>query len=179
MTLLWLIQIERAALLVEGFAFGQFTNYTVELDDYTKLRDNFKKRGAYLEAHTGDKLQLDPALDVEVIAPPKAFFSEPHPESRPKSDPPAHYLVNANSLGIRIQHGGIVFYLPGDIQSEDINQSLLPSVDHAKLKCHVLIAPGHVSCTPRNSPKPRGPKSPPQPSSATWNDLKPRRCSKQ
>ena len=41
-----------------------------------------------------------------------------------------------------------MFYLPGDIQSEDINQSLLQSVDSTKLKCHVLIAPGHgIHCT--------------------------------
>jgi hypothetical protein len=56
--------------------------------------------------------------------------------------------VNSNSLGIHIQYGDIIFYLPGDIQSEDINQSLLTTVDHAKLKCHVIIAPSHgIHCT--------------------------------
>ena len=123
-------------------------NYTGELGAYNKLRDGFKKRHAYLESHTGEVLDLDPALKIEVLAPPKGFFSEPHPETRPKADPPAHYLVNSNSLGVRIQYGDIVFYLPGDIQSEDINQSLLKSVDLAKLRCHVLIAPGHgIHCT--------------------------------
>ena len=68
---------------------------------------------------------------------------EPHPERRPKNDPPAHYLVNANSLGIRIRHGDVVFVLPGDIQAEDQVRSLLPSVAPEKLRCNVLVAPGH------------------------------------
>lgn len=123
-------------------------NFTVELDDYEKTREEFIKRGAYQGAYAGDILELDPDLKVEVIAPPKSFFTDPLAAVRAKNDPPAHYLVNANSLSIRIQHGKIVFYLPGDIQAEDINHSLLPSVDHAKIKCHVLIAPGHgIHCT--------------------------------
>ncbi len=119
------------------------TDYTGELGHYAKIRETFKKRGAYQEAHTGDKLAWDPALEIEVISPPKEFFSEPHPERRPKADPPAHYLVNANSLGLRIRHGDVVFLLPGDIQAEDQRQSLLPSLAAEKFKCHVLIAPGH------------------------------------
>jgi len=137
-------------LIDSGYVFAGTAdrNYTGELGAYNQLRDEFKKRGLYLQANTGEMLDLDPALKVEVIAPPKTFFSEPNPESRPKNDPPAHYLVNSNSLGIRIQFGEVVFYLPGDIQSEDINLSLLTSVDHATLKCHVLIAPGHgIHCT--------------------------------
>lgn len=62
---------------------------------------------------------------------------------RSPTDPPAHYLVNANSLGLRIQFGKTVFLLPGDIQAEDQVRALLPSVPHEKLKCDVLIAPGH------------------------------------
>ena len=149
--LMWLADHFPIARLIDsGYVFpGQAdASYTGELGAYDKLRATFKQRGAYLEAHTGEMLDLDPALRVEVLAPPKTFFSEPHPETRPKADPPAHYLVNSNSLGIRIQYGDIVFYLPGDIQSEDINQSLLQSVDSTKLKCHVLIAPGHgIHCT--------------------------------
>ena len=65
---------------------------------------------------------------------PEGFFTEAHPERRPKSDPPADYLVNANSLGIRIKHGEVVFLLPGDIQKEDQVQSLLPSIAAEKLR---------------------------------------------
>jgi competence protein ComEC len=129
-----------------GYEFsGQSSaDYTGEIGHYSKLRADFKKRaGVYKEAHTGDKLFLDKQLDVEVTAPPKEFFTEPHPERRPKTDPPAHYLVNANSLGIRIRHGNVVFLLPGDIQGEDQRQSLLPATPPGKLKCNILIAPGH------------------------------------
>lgn len=149
--LLWLKDNFPISKLIDsGYVFpgAADDNYNGELGHYNRTRDEFKAKGAYLQANTSDTLDLDPALKVEVIAPPRTFFSEPHPETRPKADPPAHYLVNSNSLGVRIQYGDIIFYLPGDIQSEDINQSLLATVDHAKLKCHVLIAPGHgIHCT--------------------------------
>jgi competence protein ComEC len=137
-------------LIDSGYVFPGSSDqqYTGELGDYNRLRDEFKNRGQHLAAFTGDTLDLDPALKIEVLAPPKTYFTDPLPDKRAKNDPPAHYLVNSNSLGVRIQHGDVVFYLPGDIQSEDIDACLLPSVDHAKLKCHVLIAPGHgIHCT--------------------------------
>ncbi|MDB6138945.1 MAG: internalization-related competence protein ComEC/Rec2 [Verrucomicrobiaceae bacterium] len=149
--LLWMVDHFPITKLIDaGYVFPGVAddNFTGELGAYNKLRGTFKQRGAYQAAHAGDMLDLDPQLEIEVLAPPATFFSEPHPETRPAKDPPAHYLVNANSLGIRIQYGDIVFYLPGDIQSEDINNSLLKFVDHAKLKCNVLIAPGHgIHCT--------------------------------
>ncbi|HEY1050406.1 MAG TPA: MBL fold metallo-hydrolase [Prosthecobacter sp.] len=151
--LMWLSEHATVRKLIDsGYVFPGTAdgNYTGELGDYNRVRDTFKKRGisAYQEAHTGEMLDVDPDLKIEVLAPPKEFFTDPLADTRPKNDPPAHYLVNSNSLGIRIQHGDIVFYLPGDIQSEDINACLLKSVDHAKLRCHVLIAPGHgIHCT--------------------------------
>lgn len=137
-------------LIDSGYVFPGAADqqYTGELGHYDQVRDEFKAKGLHQAAHTGDMLELDPELKVEVIAPPKTFFTDPLPGVRPPNDPPAHYLVNSNSLGIRIQHGDVIFYLPGDIQTEDIDMSLLPSVDHAKLKCHVLIAPGHgIHCS--------------------------------
>ena len=119
-------------------------DYSGELGHYTKLRQQFKQRpGAYQEAHAGDKLAWDDRLDVEVLAPPKEFFHERHPENRSKNDPPAHYLLNANAMILRIQHGKVVFVLGGDIEAEDQRLSLLPSLPPGKLKCDVLIAPGH------------------------------------
>lgn len=145
--LLWLVDHFPVRKLYDsGYSFtGDMpANYVTELDDYERLRKRFAAQtGSYQAAHRGDRLDWDPALNVEVLAPPADFFGEPHPERRPKSDPPAHYLVNANSLGIRIQYDKIVFLLPGDIQAEDQVQSLLPSLAGDKLKCHVLIAPGH------------------------------------
>jgi competence protein ComEC len=151
--LLWLADHFPVAKLYDsGYHYrGESSaEYAAELAAYDKLRDRFKKKpGAYEEAHTGDRLNLDEELEVEVIAPPRDFFTEPHPERRPKTDPPAHYLVNANSLGVRVRHGIVVFLLPGDIQKEDQVQSLLPSVEADKLRCHVLVAPGHgIHSTP-------------------------------
>ena len=88
-------------------------------------------------------LDLDPDLKIEVIAPPKTYFADPKINTRQKNDTPSHFLVNANSLALRIQFGDIVFLLPGDIQTEDIEASLMPFVDPTKLKCHILVAPGH------------------------------------
>jgi competence protein ComEC len=145
--LLWLEDhVPIVRLYDSGFHFrGEGpANYTKELGDYEALRDRFKaKTGAYRAAHAGDRLDLDDRLKVEVVAPPQGFFTEPHPETRPKSDPPAHYLVNANSLGVRITHGTVTFLLPGDIQKEDQVRSLLPSVAPGKLRCQVLVAPAH------------------------------------
>lgn len=114
-----------------------------ELDHYDRVRDEFKARGAHVTAYAGETLVLDPDLKIEVIAPPKAYFADPKVDTRQKNDTPSHFLVNANSLALRIQFGDIVFFLPGDIQTEDIEASLMPFVDPAKLKCHVLVAPGH------------------------------------
>jgi competence protein ComEC len=114
-----------------------------ELEHYTRVREEFRARGAYLCANAGETLKLDPDLKIEVIAPPKSYFSDPKITTRPKNDSPSHFLVNANSLMLRIQFGDIVFVLPGDIQTEDIEASLMPFVDKSKLKCHILVAPGH------------------------------------
>jgi competence protein ComEC len=144
--LTWLADHVRIGKLYDsGYTFpGEMTaQWAQELGDYDKLRARFKKDGKYQEGHTGDRLDLDERLDVEVVAPPKQFFSEAHPERRPQSDPPAHYLVNANSLSVRVRHGAVVFLLPGDIQKEDQVQSLLPSVPAEKLRCTILVAPGH------------------------------------
>lgn len=114
-----------------------------ELEQYSYLRSLFKKRRAYQQALLGDRLALDDALEIEVIAPPKGFFGVVAPEKRAKNDGPAHFLVNANSLMLRIRHGSLVFLFPGDIQDIDQREQLLPLVPAEKLKCHVLIAPGH------------------------------------
>ncbi|MBX7211598.1 MAG: alpha/beta hydrolase fold domain-containing protein [Verrucomicrobiaceae bacterium] len=114
-----------------------------ELDHYTRVREEFKARGAHIAATAGDTLNLDPDLKIEVIAPPASYFKDPKITTRPKNDTPSHFLVNANSLALRIQFGDIVFLLPGDIQTEDIEASLMPFVDKSKLKCHILVAPGH------------------------------------
>ena len=93
--------------------------------------------------HAGDKLALDDALEVEVIAPPAEFFGERHPERRPKKDPAQHYLLNLNSLMLRIRHGELVFLFPGDIEEADQKTYLMRQCSAEKLKCTILCAPGH------------------------------------
>lgn len=150
--LLWLVDnIPIAKLYDPGYGFqGQSSaDYSRELADYEKLRARFKQQGKLQEVHAGDRLTLDDRLEIEAIAPPKEFFTDLHPERRPKNDPPAHYMLNSNSLELRIRHGNMVFLLPGDIEAEDQVHSLLPSVKPEKLKCNVLVAPGHGLHAPR------------------------------
>jgi competence protein ComEC len=144
--LVWLAENFPIKKLVDsGYHFpGQSpAAYTGELGHYDKVRDSFKKRGAYQEVHAVDRFALDDQVSAEVLAPPKEFFTNAYPELRAKTDPPAHYLVNANSLGMKLTHGDVTFLLPGDIQAEDQVRSLLPSLPDGKLKCDVLVAPGH------------------------------------
>ncbi|MCP5558353.1 MAG: alpha/beta hydrolase fold domain-containing protein [Verrucomicrobiaceae bacterium] len=148
--LLWLKDhLEIKKLIDCGYIFrsGNEDDYRgtnrSELDHHNLVRDEFKARGAHITATAGETLDLDPDLRIEVIAPPKSYFNDPKVNTRQKNDTPSHFLVNANSLALRIQFGDIVFLLPGDIQTEDIEASLMPFVDKSKLKCHVLVAPGH------------------------------------
>lgn len=148
--LLWLKDhCEIRRLIDNGYSFhsDQEEDYRgtnrEELAHYDRVREEFKGRGAYRRATAGEKLALDPDLEIEVIAPPKEFFSDPHAKTRQKNDSPSHFLVNANSMALRIRYGKIVFLLPGDIQTEDIEASLMPWIDPSKLKCHILVAPGH------------------------------------
>ncbi len=148
--LLWLKDNFKIKLLIDcGYTFHSDADADYlgtnkgELGDYTRVREEFRARGAYLSATAGETLKLDPDLKIEVIAPPKTYFKDPMITTRPKNDTPSHFLVNANSLALRIQFGEIVFLLPGDIQTEDIEASLMPFVDKAKLKCHILVCPGH------------------------------------
>ena len=140
--LLWLVdQVAIPKLIDSGYTFPGEPDG--ELAAYDTLRERFKKTpGAYLAAHAGDRLALDENLEVEVISPPKAFYKA-NPNRDSKNDTPVHYLPNANSLGVRITHGKVVFFLPGDIQTLDQVELLLPDVEPEKLRCDVLVAPAH------------------------------------
>ncbi|MEN6304230.1 MAG: MBL fold metallo-hydrolase [Armatimonadia bacterium] len=144
--LLWLVdRVPIGRLIDNGYAYGgpRDAHYDKELADYEAIREEFRRRGQYQAVVAGDSLELDEALEVEVIAPPAEFFEEPHPELRPEKNPGAHYMLNSNSLMLRITHGDVVFLLPGDIEKEDQSRYLLPSVPEGKLRCDVLVAPGH------------------------------------
>lgn len=145
--LVWLMDHVPIRWLVDcGYAFAGTcdAHYNEELHHYETLRRRLAERpGAYRAVWAGDILELDDQLRVDVIAPPRSFFEEPHPERRPQNNPAAHYLLNTNSVMLRIQHGRVVFLLPGDIEKEDQVRFLLPSVSPESLRCHVLVAPGH------------------------------------
>jgi competence protein ComEC len=140
--LMWLADhVSIPRLIDSGYHFpGKLDG---ELSAYDRLRERFEKTpGAYQAAHAGDRLALDDALDVEVLSPPKDFFKA-NPNRTSKNDSPVHYLPNANSLGIRIRHDKVVFLLPGDIQTIDQEELLLPFVAPEKLRCQILVAPAH------------------------------------
>jgi competence protein ComEC len=133
-------------LIDTGYAFAgkADAHYTEELGRYEQLRARFRARpGAYQAAVTGDVLDLDPELEVDVTAPPAGFFSDPGNGSHQDWNPAAHYMLNSNSLGLRIRHGAVVFQLPGDIEKDDQARHLIPSLPPGKLRCNVLVAPGH------------------------------------
>ncbi len=151
--LLWLAgRIPIRELVDNGYEFsGELdAHYSTELADYGSLRERLRQQGCrYRAVHAGDVLDLDPSLDVRVIAPPERFFREDHPERRPANDPAAHYMLNANSVMLHIRHGAVEFLLPGDIEKDDQRSLLLPSVSPVDLRCNILIAPGHGLHTDR------------------------------
>jgi competence protein ComEC len=145
--LLWLVDRVPIKRLVDSgydYAGPRDAGYGRELADYAVLQEMFRRnRGSYQSAISGDTLELDTDLDVEVFAPPVGYFHEPDPDGRPAENPAAHYMLNTNSLMLRIRHKNVVFLLPGDIERDDQSRFLVPSVPPEKLKCDVLIAPGH------------------------------------
>jgi competence protein ComEC len=144
--LMWLADHATVPKLIDsGYSFtpAPGDGLASELADYEALRARFRKvPGAYQAAHAGDHLDLDKALDVEVISPPQSFF-QANPKGRSPGDAPSHYLVNANSLGVRITHGAVRILLPGDVQGTDQVELLLPNIAAETLRCDVLVAPAH------------------------------------
>ncbi|MEI6502576.1 MAG: MBL fold metallo-hydrolase [Armatimonadota bacterium] len=144
--LLWLAdQVEIKQLVDTGYQFTgeRDDHYSTELADYDRLRERFRTAGRYTAALAGEMLSLDPELQVEVIAPPAGFFQPDASIDRADWNPAAHYMLNTNSLMLRIRHGETVFLLPGDIEKDDQTKHLLATVPPEQLKCDVLFAPGH------------------------------------
>lgn len=144
--LLWLEKNFPMDLLVDSgydFSGAMSAGYQKELSDFSEVRERFKKRGAWKAVLAGDKIAMDPALDVSVLAPPRGFFPDPHPEKRNPKDPASHYMLNSNALILGIRHGKTRFVLGGDIEKEDQEELLVPSLPAGALKCDVLVAPGH------------------------------------
>lgn len=144
--LLWLADnVEIRRLVDSGYDFtgDRDDHYNTELADYDRLRNRFRAKGKYAALRAGDTLDLDPALQVEAIAPPPGFFQPDAAAAHPDWNPAAHYMLNTNSLMLRLRHGDLTFLLPGDIEKQDQDVQLLPAVPADKLPCNVLFAPGH------------------------------------
>jgi competence protein ComEC len=117
---------------------------TGEVRAYENIRKRFVAGGGkYQAVLAGDRLDLDTELQVDVLAPPKGFFGETHPENRPKRDPPWHYLPNKNSMILRIRHGKITILIPGDIEEQHQREFLQGYFKPGDLKAAILLAPGH------------------------------------
>ncbi len=145
--LIWLVDnVPIRRLIDNGYVFAgeRDDHYNTELTHYERLREQFAARpGAYQAVTAGARLDLDPALEVAVIAPPAGYFSDPGAGSHADQNPAAHYMLNSNSLMLRIRHGELVFLLPGDIEQGDQARFLVPACGEEKLRCDLLVAPGH------------------------------------
>lgn len=121
-------------------------DYSGEIGLYAKLRNQYiqKHPNAYHKILGGDRLNWDSRLEVEVITPPKGYFTELKNEKRPKNDGIEHHLLNANALGMRIQHGDVVLLIIGDIQQDYLKEKLWPILPAEKKKCDICILPSHV-----------------------------------
>ncbi len=142
----WLAEHMPTGTLIDtGYSFdGERDDHNdTELADYERLRETYRSRDAYRAVLADDTLDLDQDLEVEVIAPPPQFFQPDPDNERADWNPAAHYMLNSNSLMLRIRYGQTVFLLPGDIERDDQKRYLLRSVPPEKLRCDVLIAPGH------------------------------------
>lgn len=132
----WLLENFRVARLID-------TGYRPEAA-YENARKQFVARGGkYQAVVVGDRLVLDERLQVDVLAPPKGFFGEAHPENRAKEDGPSHFLPNKNSLILRIRHGEVIILIPGDIQEQDQEEFVRDYFKPDDLKATILSAPGH------------------------------------
>jgi len=96
-----------------------------------------------------DAIDWGPSISVEAITPLKAgvpFLPNP---KRMKRDGPEHNLINANALGIRVEHKDVVFQIMGDIQEDYEAAFLLPSLPEKYRKCDVLMPCSHgIHATP-------------------------------
>lgn len=127
---------EGARHLLKQFEVGAFVDAGMQgalvAGDYVDLKKTAGNRGAVLrEVRAGDVLDWDPALEVSILAPPRAGVI-----STEKN------FLNDHSIVLRIQHGKNVFLLPGDIERAG-SESLLAAVPADRLRATVLIAPHH------------------------------------
>jgi competence protein ComEC len=105
-----------------------------ELETYRKIRARYVAGGGNsVFVKTGDRLQLDPDLEAEILWPPPGLH-------RPDPTRTDGALYNGNSVVLRVRHGANVFLFPGDNHGI---AGLAKFMDPEKLKCDLLVAPHH------------------------------------
>ena len=107
-----------------------------EIEGYRKIRASYVDGGGTsVFVKTGDKIQLDPDLEAEVLWPPPGLYRSTRIT---KDGEPYNY--NANSVVLRVRHGANVFLFPGDNHGI---AGLAKFMDPEKLKCDLLVSPHH------------------------------------
>jgi len=126
--------------LVEHFRVGQLVDAGydeiggVELETYRRHRADYVARGGKsVIVKLGARLDLDPALEAEILWPP-AGLHRPDPKRTDEA------LYNSNSIVLRIRHGANTILIPGDHHGLS---GLARFVGAEKLKCDLLVAPHH------------------------------------
>lgn len=127
---------------IENYKIGQLVDGGYkemsggEIEGYRKIRARYIEAGGNsVFVKTGDKIQLDPELEAEVLWPPPGLFRS---ERISKDGEPYNY--NANSVVLRIRHGANVFLFPGDNHGI---AGIAKFMDPEKLKCNLLVSPHH------------------------------------
>lgn len=107
-----------------------------EIEGYRKHRARYVAGGGTsVFVKTGDRLQLDPDLEAEILWPPPGLL-----RSNPVGKDGEPYNYNGNSVALRVRHGTNVFLFPGDNHGI---AGVAKFVDPEKIKCDLLVVPHH------------------------------------
>jgi len=106
------------------------------IEAYRKIRARYVDGGGTsVFVKTGDRLQIDPDLEAEILWPPPGLM-----RSNPIGKDGEPYNYNGNSVVLRVRHGTNVFLFPGDNHGI---AGVAKFVDPEKIKCDLLVVPHH------------------------------------
>ncbi len=131
----WLMQNMKVARFIDNGFEGRGQTLA-----YKRLRSLAQERGgSYQACHAGSRIDLDPALVLEVLSPPSEFLSLDADPAKVSE----HGLLNSNSIVLRMQHGRNVFIFPGDSYGGAFERHMKTIQPPEKLHTTVLTAPHH------------------------------------
>lgn len=127
---------------IENYRVGQLVDGGYEeiiggeMEAYRRIRARYVAGGGTsVFVKTGDRLQLDPDLEAEILWPPPGLYWRD-----PTRKDNASFNYNGNSVVLRIRHGVNVLLFPGDNHGiAGLAKFMAPE----KLKCDLLVAPHH------------------------------------